>query len=250
MLNGSFRTGFVLAVAVLVAGVLGSPAQAQTKVRVGKAIGANFAFLGADVGIAAGIYKKHGLDLEIVDFNGAGKFQQGFAADAIDIGLGAGTDLAYMAKGTSTIAIGVAADQPRTIMLVVRKDGPIKTLEDLKGKTISCSTAGSLTSWLGQELSRQMGWGPDGIKIAPLGGMQAQTAALQTGQIDGMIVESTTAFKTEEAGLGKILVRFGDRYKHFHVHLIEARKEFVEKASRACSGVPGRLVGIRQIHVR
>jgi ABC-type nitrate/sulfonate/bicarbonate transport system substrate-binding protein len=136
--------------------------------------------------------------------------------------------MAFIEKGAPNIAIAALADPPRTIMLVVNKDGPVKTMADLKGRRISCSTAGSLTNWLGRELSNQMGWGPDGIKITPLGGMSAQTAALKTNQIDGMIVESSTAFKAEEAGFGKILVRFGDRFKHFHVHVIYAPKELTE----------------------
>ena len=207
----------------------GPGAQAQTKVRVGKAIGGNFAFTAVDVGIAAGIYKKLGLDLEIVNFQGSAKLQQGLTAKAIDIGLGSGPEMAFIEKGAPNIAIAALADPPRTIMLVVNKDGPVKTMQDLKGRRISCSTAGSLTNWLGRELSNQMGWGPDGIKITPLGGMSSQTAALKTNQIDGMIVESSTAFKTEEAGFGRILVRFGDRFKHFHVHVIYAPRDFAEK---------------------
>jgi ABC-type nitrate/sulfonate/bicarbonate transport system substrate-binding protein len=232
MLNRVVQSGLVAAVTAAISlgtMALGAPAMAQTTLRVGKAIGANFAFLGADVGMAAGIYQKHGLKLQIVDFHGSAKLQQGLTADAIDIGLGSGPEMAFIVKGAPNIAIAALADQPRTIMLVVRKDGPVKTMQDLKGRIISCSTAGSLTNWLGHELSKQLGWGADGIKITPLGGMAAQTAALKTKQIDGMIVESTTAFKAEEAGFGKILVRFGDRFKHFHVHVIYARKAFVEK---------------------
>ena len=46
------------------------------------------------------------------------------------------------------------ADAPYSVVLAVPKDSPIKTAEDLKGKTISISSNGSLTHWLGQELSR------------------------------------------------------------------------------------------------
>ena len=206
-----------------------TPTQAQTKVRVGKAIAQNYAFLGADVGIAAGIYKKHGLDVEISNFGGSAKLQQGLAANAIDIGLGSGPEMAFLAKGAPTIAVAAMADPPRTIMLVVRKDGPVNTEADLKGRKISVSTAGSLTNWLGHELSKQEGWGPDGIAITPLGNMASQTAALKTKQIDGMIVESSTAYKLEEEGVARVLVKFGDRFKDFHVHVIFARKEMVEK---------------------
>lgn len=217
------------AFAVLLGLAFVTSAQAETKLRVGKAIAQNFAFLGADVGVAAGIYKKHGLDLDISNFGGSAKLQQGLAANAIDIGLGSGPEMAFLAKGAPTIAVAAMADPPRTIMLVVRKDGPVKTEQDLKGRKISVSTAGSLTNWLGHELSRQLGWGPDGIAITPLGNMASQTAALKTKQIDGMIVESSTAYKLEEEGVARVLVKFGDRFKDFHVHVIFARKELVEK---------------------
>jgi ABC-type nitrate/sulfonate/bicarbonate transport system substrate-binding protein len=126
------------------------------------------------------------------------------------------------------IAVAALADRPRTIMMVVAKDGPVKTEDDLKGRTVSVSTTGSLTYWLAQELSRSHGWGSDGIKIAPLGTTTAQAAALKTRQVDGVVTESSTVLRLVEEGSGRILVRFGDRIPDFHVHVIFARKGFVD----------------------
>lgn len=225
------RAPAVLAVAAICIRILvaGSPAYALTQLNVGKSLATNFAMLTANVGMTAGIFQKHGLTLNIIDFHGGAKLVQGVAAGAVDIALGSGPQMAFVAKGAPEMAVAAFANPPRTIMLVVNKVGPIKTLKDLKGRTISCSTAGSLTNWLGHELSRHMGWGANGINIKPLGGMAAQTAALKTHQIDGMIVESTTAFRAEEAGFGTILVRFGDRYKNFIVHVIFASNRLVAK---------------------
>jgi NitT/TauT family transport system substrate-binding protein len=103
---------------------------------------------------------------------------------------------------------------------VVRPDGP-KTAADLKGKTVSVSTAGSLTYWLVSETSRRQGWGPDGIKIAPMGAMPGQLAALKRGDIDGAIMDIGNAFDLEKRGEGRILVRFTD-IKDFHIHVIFA----------------------------
>ncbi len=224
------RIFFALAF-VLIAGLAlpDKAAKAEVTVRVGKAIGVNFAFVPADVAIAAGIFRKHGIDAQIVNFNGSAKLQQGLASGAIDIGLGSGPEMSFVAKGNDDIAVAAIADLPRTAVMIVRKDGPIKTVDDLKGRVVSCSSANSLSNWLGRELSKQMGWGPDGIKMTPLGGMSAQFAALKTGQIDGMMAETTTAFIAEEEGSARILVNFGDRYKHFIVHVMYARKEFVKE---------------------
>jgi NitT/TauT family transport system substrate-binding protein len=202
-------------------------ADAQTKVRVGKAQAQAFAFVPADVGVETGIFKKHGIELETSAFGGDARMLQALTADGIDIALGGGPTLANIVKGTPMLGVGALANEPRTIMLVVLKDGPVKTDDDLKGRTVSVSTAGSLTYWLAQELSRSKGWGKDGIKIAPLGTATAQAAALKTKQIDGVVTETSTVFTLEEEGVGRILVRFGDRIKDFHVQAIFASKALI-----------------------
>jgi NitT/TauT family transport system substrate-binding protein len=227
------RACVTLASIALASLALGHSAAAQTKIRVGKAQAQTFAFVPADVGVEAGIFKKHGLDVEISNFGGDAKLLQALSADAIDIAMGGGPTFAFIVKGAPMLAVGALADAPGTIMLVVLKDGPVKTEDDLKGRTVSVSTTGSLTYWLGQELSRSHGWGNDGIKIAPLGSTTAQAAALKTRQIDGVITETSTVFKLEEEGSGRILVRFGERIKDFHVHVIYASKALIDKNPEA-----------------
>jgi NitT/TauT family transport system substrate-binding protein len=138
-----------------------------------------------------------------------------------------------VAKGAPEIAVAAIADAPYSVALAVPKDTPIKAAEDLKGKTISISSKGSLTDWLGQELSRQLGWGSNGINLAPLGSTAAQMAALKTRQIDGMIVEANAGYRMEEDGSGRVLVQFGDRIKLFHIYILYARKGFLETNPQA-----------------
>jgi len=205
-----------------------STARAETRVRLGKAQAQNFTFLAADVGNSAGIYRKHGIDLEIADFGGDARLIQAMSAGAIDVALGGGPTLAFEVKGVPVLGIMALADRPSSIMLAVAKDGPVKTEDDLRGRTVSVSTAGSLTYWLAQELSRSHGWGLDGIKIAPLGTTTAQAAALKTRQIDGIVTETSTVLRLVEEGTGRILVRFGERIPDFHVHVVFARKAFLD----------------------
>jgi NitT/TauT family transport system substrate-binding protein len=202
--------------------------QAQTKIRVGKAQAQTFAFLPADVGAEAGLFKKRGLDIETSNFAGDARLLQALTADAIDIALGGGPTLAFVAKGAPMLAVAALADAPGTIMLVVLRDGPVKTEDDLKGRKLSVSTVGSLTYWLAQQLSRSHAWGTNGIEIVTLGTSAAQAAALKTKQIDGIVTESSTIFKLEEDGIGRILVRFGDSIKDFHVHVIYASRKLID----------------------
>src|SRR5579862_2464415 len=200
----------------------GGAASAQTTLRLGKAQANQFAFVPADVGVDTGIFKKHGIDLEISSFSGDAKEMQALTAGSLDIALGGGPALATIVKGVPMKAVAAEANAPNTILLVVLKDGPIKSVDDLKGKNVSVSTTGSLTYWLTQQLSRAQGWGDDGIKITPLGASEAQIAALKTRQIDGVTTDSVTVARFVETGDGRVLVKFGDRIKDFHVHVIYA----------------------------
>ena len=161
-----------------------------------------------------GIFKKNGLDVQGTAFAGDAKLQQAMAADSIDVALGSGPGMAFIAKGSPVKAIAAMAGAPLLLAIVVRPDGP-KTVADLKGKKVSVSTLGSLTAWLVSQTSRRQGWGPQGIEIEPMGAMPGQIAALKRGDIDGIIMDIGNAFDLEKKGEGRILVRFA-RYQGFH----------------------------------
>jgi ABC-type nitrate/sulfonate/bicarbonate transport system substrate-binding protein len=195
-------------------------ARADETLRVGKAVPEAFSFVPLDVGIQQGIFKQYGLDVQPTAFGGDAKLQQAMAADSIDVGLGSGPGMAFIAKGSPLKAIAAMAGAPRLLAIVVRPDGP-KTVADLKGKKVSVSTAGSLTAWLVSQTSRRQGWGPQGIEIEPMGQLPGQIAALKRGDIDGTIMDISTAFDLEKKGEVRILVRFSD-IKDFIIHVIYA----------------------------
>ena len=220
---------------VVVAALLGAAffvgmndvAAAESMLRVGKAVAGPFDFVPLDVGIAKGFFKKHGVDVEEVDFDGSAKLQQGLGADAIDLGLGSGPELAFVAKGNTDIAVAVFAGPPDSQVLVVRKESPIKSAADLKGKTVGVSTVGSLTDWLTRELSRQQGWGPDGVVTVALGSESARIASLRTGGTDGMVTDVATALRLEEEGAGRTVVHFGTVAPDFIIHAIFATNKLI-----------------------
>jgi NitT/TauT family transport system substrate-binding protein len=217
----------VVAVAIVTfAAAIWLPAQAKADpLRVGKAVPEAFSFVPLDIGIQEGIFKKYGLDVQGTAFAGDAKLQQAMAADSIDVALGSGPGMAFIAKGSPVKAIAAMAGAPLLLAIVVRPDGP-KTAADLKGKKVSVSTLGSLTAWLVSQTSRRQGWGPQGIEIEPMGTMPGQIAALKRGDIDGIIMDIGNAFDLEKKGEGRILVRFGD-IKDFIIHVIYATNKAI-----------------------
>jgi ABC-type nitrate/sulfonate/bicarbonate transport system substrate-binding protein len=208
-----------------------TPSAAVDKLKVGKAVPEAFSFVPLDVGMKKGFFQKYGVEAESIAFAGDAKMQQAMASDSIDLALGSGPAMAFIVKGSPIKAIAAMAGPPLLLTLVVRKDdASLKSPADLKGKRVSVSTVGSLTYWLVSETSRQQGWGPDGILIAPMGATQPQIAALKRKEIDGMVTDISTALSLEQAGDMRILMRFGDLVKDFHIHVIFAtNKDIAEK---------------------
>ena len=202
---------------------------ALDKVRLGKAVPNSFAFGAAEVGIEAKIFEREGIEIEVTSFRGDAQLQQALAAGGLDTGLGSGPGLGFRAKGAPAIGVAAMYGPPANLALVLPFDTPVKTVGDLKGKRIGVTTAGSLTDWLVRELSRQQGWGSDGIKILALGQVQARLAAIQRGELDGMVIESATGYELEEAGKARNFLLFGDIAKDFYTHVIFATDELIDK---------------------
>jgi ABC-type nitrate/sulfonate/bicarbonate transport system substrate-binding protein len=218
---------------VIAAAVLGLSSASADTLRVGKAGREAFSFVPVDIGVRTGIFKQHGLDVEIANFGGDAKLQQAMAADGIDIALGSGPGLAFIVKGSPVKGIAAMAGPPLLFALVVRNDDAIKTVDDLKGRKIGVSTVGSVTSWIISEVSRQRGWGFDGITQVPIGENAARVAAVRSKALDGCIVDIASALNYAQRGDGKILLRFNDLVKDFILHVIFATDKAVAEKPEA-----------------
>jgi ABC-type nitrate/sulfonate/bicarbonate transport system substrate-binding protein len=220
------RIGLAAAAALLGLSIAAAPASALDRLRVGKAIALPLDFTPVDIGMDKGFFQQHGLDLEIVSFAGSAKLQQALGADAIDIGLGSGPELAFVAKGNTDLGICAYAG-PVNLVLVVRPDAGIDKVADLKGKRITVSTVGSLTDWVVRETSRQQGWGNDGIAVTPLGTNEAQVAAMRARETDGLAVDPAGGYELEEKGAGKIILRFSTVAPDFINHVSYATNKMI-----------------------
>lgn len=217
---GAFLAGAFLAGA--------GSARALDVVHTGKAEALGWTFLPLDVGIKEGFFAKDGLSVDITDFGGDQKLQLGMASGSIDFGLGGGPAMAFVVKGAPVIAVAAYMGAPSNIALLVGPDSPITSLAALRGKTIGSGPTNTLTGWLVQRVSAAQGWGPDGIKIADLGGFEPSFAALKTHQIDGMMGSAEESLLLQERGAGRILVTMQRFAPVFIGHAVFARRQLVK----------------------
>ena len=198
--------------------------------RVAKGASTAFSFTILDIGIEEGIFKKNGLDIEASSIDGAARLHQAMVANSIDIALGAGTDIAFIAKGSPEKGIGVLGTTPLNMALVVRADGPIKSMESLKGKTVGITTVGSLTDWFARQINYREKWtGDDAVKIAALGSFDGTSSALIAGNIDALAGGYESGVNLETQNRGKVLFTFGEFVKPFITHAIYATNILIAK---------------------
>jgi ABC-type nitrate/sulfonate/bicarbonate transport system substrate-binding protein len=229
------RSGLAILV-LLAVHVLAAPAARGELLRVGKAVPEAFSFVPLDVGMRYGFFKKYGIEIETSAYGGGGMLQQALTADSVDIGLGSSPEMSGIVKGVPTKAIAAMAGPPLLIALMVRPDGTIKTVDDLKGRRVGVTSSNSLTAWLVGQLSLQKGWGRDGISVTPLGAVPGLLAALMMMQVDGFVADISTLLRAEEAGEGKILLSFGDLVQDFHIHVIFATNKLIATRPGAVRG--------------
>lgn len=187
-------------------GVLAAQGQASETLRVGKAALQASAILPVDVGAHEGFFKRRGVEIRISDFQGSSRLHQAMIAGDMDIGIGAGPEMAFIAKGSPELAVCNADPAPKFLGIVVPSDSSIKSLDQLKGQRIHVASTGGLTYWLALELARKKGWGPHGITLVTTGNNIATTVSeLRTHAVAAAFTATALAFTLETRKQGRLL---------------------------------------------
>ena len=135
-----------LVAALMLGGIGAAGAQDLEKVTVAIGQGGKWDASIPQLGLDQGIFKKHGLDLDILYTQGGGETQQIVISGSADIGIAVGTQGAMGAygKGAPIRIIGSAANGDDAFYYV-KADSPINSMKDLDGETLAYSRNGSST---------------------------------------------------------------------------------------------------------
>src|ERR1044071_3209328 len=114
------------------ASLFATAAQAEDTVKLAVGQRGNWDTSVSEIGQRAGIFKKHGLVLDIVYTQGAGETQQAVISGSVDLGIAAGVMgvLSAYSKGAPVRVIAAETTGAKDLYWYVKADSPIKSLKD------------------------------------------------------------------------------------------------------------------------
>jgi NitT/TauT family transport system substrate-binding protein len=232
MLAGALRCLLAFVVAMVVTGAF---ADDTLKLAIGQR--GNWENAAPELGQKAGIFKKHGLTLELLYTQGAGETLQAVISGSVDIGIGVGTagTLGAFAKGAPVRAIANSMTGADDLFWYVRADSPIKTFKDAAGKTVAYSTNGSSTNLAVLAFIREFGVAAKPVATGSPASTFTQT---MSGQVDVGWSSPPFGIEALQQGRIRIVVRESDlpafrnqtvRLMIANVSTLEERRDAVDR---------------------
>ncbi len=135
-----------------------------------------------ELGQQAGIFKKHGIVLDLLYTQSGDEAKQRVMTGGVDVGIGIGIMdvLRVYAHGASLRIIGANVTGATNYWYVL-KASPIQTIKDLVGKTIAYAANGSLSHYNVLDFIKQFRLK---AKLVPTGGAAATFKELEANHID------------------------------------------------------------------
>jgi NitT/TauT family transport system substrate-binding protein len=237
----SRATRLRVALAAVAAIVTLQPAFADDQIKLTIGQRGNWDTAISHLGDKAGIFKKHGLTLEMIYTAGSGETLQPVIAGSVELGLAVGTlgAMAAYSKGAPVRIIGAEATGAADYWYV-KASSPIKTLKDLNGKTIAYSTAGSSTESVVRAFIKENGL--TSAKAMSTGGAPSTMTAVMTDQVDVGWASPPGGLREIDEGKIRLLARATDaaivrgqtiRTIVVNAQMLEKRKEMVTRFMQA-----------------
>jgi NitT/TauT family transport system substrate-binding protein len=161
----------------------GSPASAQDTLKIAIGQRGGWEQCVSELGQNAGIFRQHGLVLDLLYTQGSAETLQSVISGSVDVGIGLGTHalIGAFAKGAPVRAIGASFTSADDQFYYVPAESPIRDMKEADGKTIATSTTGSASHIFALALGRHFGIT---LKPQPTGNYASTLTQTVTRQVD------------------------------------------------------------------
>jgi NitT/TauT family transport system substrate-binding protein len=219
----------MFAVVALALAATFTPAAAEDTVKVALGQRGNWETAASELGQNAGLFRKRGLELELLYTNGSAETLQAVISGGVDIGIGSGTSavMGAFAKGAPLRAIGNASSGSSEYWYVPA-DSDVHTMADANGKTIAYSTTGSSSHLIVLSLIKANGLF---ARAVATGSPAATFTQVMSGQVDVGWASPPFGLDAVAEGKIRIVARGNDlpAFKDQTIRLIVANAGFLER---------------------
>ncbi|MFI5267916.1 MAG: ABC transporter substrate-binding protein [Chloroflexota bacterium] len=148
--------------------------------------------------VEAGYFDKYGVNFSLQYVQGSVKSVQAMVAGDLNMVQVAGSAV-VAAQATKQDLVMAAGFLNETVWRIM--GGPaIKTVEDLKGKTVAVTQVGNADYFAWTLLAKKQGWKPEDFKFAPSGDANGQVAVLQSNQVQAIAVSPPNDVQAQKVG--------------------------------------------------
>lgn len=136
-----------------------------------------------------GAYKKHGLDVELIDFKGGSQSLKAVVGGSADVVSGYYEHTINLAQKRQYLTAFVTYDRLPGIVIAVapKNTGKIATIADLAGKAVGVTAPGSSSDYFLKYMLAKQGLAPDAASVVGVGVGATTVAAMEHGQIDAAV---------------------------------------------------------------
>jgi len=154
-----------------------------------------------ELGKDQGIFRKHGVDLDIIYSQGTGETIQLVVSGQVDVGISLGT-LSVMGayqKGAPIRVIAASSTGFEETFFYVPATSPVRSMKDTNGKTVAFATVGSSTQIAALSLISLAGSTAKGVAT---GDVPATLTQVMSGQVD--VGWATAPFLLDQINRGEV----------------------------------------------
>ncbi|CAH1649720.1 MULTISPECIES: ABC transporter substrate-binding protein [unclassified Chelatococcus] len=223
----------VLKGAALAAGMISAPAvlraQGQDNITLLTPFAFGPNFIEMMNAVAGGYFKKEGLDVDLQAGRGGSQaLQQLIAGKTALIRISSIEQMRAMAASPANLVCISTLYQSSTFHVVSPKDKPIRSAEDLKGKTVGLVSVGGSTEIFLDLMLHKVGIAPSEVKREVSGDTPAALQFVKAGRIDCFICSINVVVALREMG-SPIEVWSTDRYAPMPGQGYTATREALDK---------------------
>ena len=226
-MKNTFLSGLTLCLCLSL--LVGTSSAAQSKLLSAYISDSPSSSVPAWIAKEAGLFKKYGLDIDLVFIDGSTRGIQSLLAGDLNFTEAVGTSAinGRIAGGDIAIVNGVVNTLPYYIV----GKANIKSREDLKGRTAAVHIPGTAADFALRLALKQVGIPYNQIKAITVGGGPARIASVIAGQTDFTIVSDAEKIQGERNGLKVVIDMAALKVPFLYTCTVTSRQMIREQAN-------------------